>query len=104
MEIFLFWLIFSWLVGYYAKTKGRDQVKAFILAVLISPLIGFIVVALLEDKRNLTKLHSGELKKCPACAEFIQSGALKCKHCGESQIKDKNDDQLQSLINNLKNK
>ncbi|CAN4276813.1 zinc-ribbon domain containing protein [Methylophilaceae bacterium] len=104
MEIILFWLILSCLVGYYAKTKGRDSVKAFILAIFISPLIGFIVVALLENKSDDLQLKSGDLKKCPACAELIKSDALKCKHCGESQAQDKSVDELQLLIKNLKNK
>ena len=33
------------------------------------------------------------MKKCPFCAEDIQSDAIKCKHCGE-WIKGKDDTKL----------
>lgn len=82
MIIFLY-VLFTAMVGYYANKKGRDWVRAIIVSFLLSPLIGFLIVVLLEDKKNEQLLESGKLKKCTSCAELVFFEAKKCKHCGE---------------------
>ncbi len=80
--VIVFWLLFSVFVAMYAHNKGRGTFKALLVSLLFSPLIGFIVVALLENQVNDRLLEYGDLKKCPSCAELVKSEALKCKHCG----------------------
>ena len=68
-----------------AVNKGRSGFGWFLLGFLFSP-IGFILslvvgknVAVLEANAIL----SGELRKCPYCAELVKVEAKICKHCGK---------------------
>lgn len=82
--IFVMWLIFAVLVGVFASSKGRSGIGFFFLAVLLSPLIGFIVALVVSPIRANTEakaIESGDLKKCPNCAEFVKVEAKLCKHC-----------------------
>lgn len=85
MEVFLLWIAFCFVAGVIADRKGRSGGWAFLLSFFLSPLIGIVVALLLRpSQKRLEKqaLASGEVKKCPYCAELIQAAALKCKHCG----------------------
>jgi Na+/H+-dicarboxylate symporter len=82
--IFVIWLIFAVLVGVYASSKGRSGVGFFFIAALLSPLIGFIIAAIVQPIRANTEakaLESGDVKKCPNCAELVKAEAKLCKHC-----------------------
>ena len=75
MGFFIFWIFLSILVGAFASSKKRSGFGWFFLSLIISPLIGFIIVA-------IAGLPRGELKKCPNCAEQVKSEAKVCRFCG----------------------
>lgn len=95
--IIFFWLAFAILVAVFAANKGRNWFLALLAALILSPLIGFIIVLCLRDKKreraeamrhaDLVGRMSGpladanSLRSCPMCAEPIQRAAVLCRHC-----------------------
>ena len=80
MEIFLGWFIFALLVGLLAGSRGRGSGNWFVLAMLISPLLAVIALALLPNLKGQPSPDSHV--KCPDCRELVLIDARKCKHCG----------------------
>ena len=78
MEIFIVWLVLCILAGFYASSKGRSGIGIFIVSLLLSPLIGFIIALILENKN---------LIPCIMCGEVNKKGAQICRFC-EGKIKD----------------
>lgn len=52
MEFVLIWVIFSPLVAVYARRNGRSGVLAFLLAIILSPLLAFLIYALRGESRK----------------------------------------------------
>ena len=84
MFFVLFWFILAILVGVYASSKGRSGIGFFLIAILLSPLIGFIIALIVDPVQASVEaraLETGDVKKCPYCAELVKSEAKVCKHC-----------------------
>ena len=77
MEYAFFWIVFAILVGIFASMRrARNGFGWFLLAMLISPLLAFLLCAALGPSPR-------SRRKCPACAEYIKREAARCKHCGQ---------------------
>ena len=88
MGWFLSWVVFAIIVGVAASSRGRSGFAWFVLAVVISPVLAAILLALMpsmaKPAAEALALDAGELRKCPECAELIRREARKCKHCGSA--------------------
>ena len=78
MEVFIFWVAFSIIIGVFANQRGRNGVLWVIISTLISPLISGIILFILpnlkkeeeEDKQRELEL---EESKNISVKEFIAS-------------------------------
>ena len=85
MEVVVIWLGLSVLAGVIAARKGRSGIGFFLLAALLSPLIGIIAALIANSDAAVMerrRLESGQERKCPHCAELVRIDARVCKHCG----------------------
>jgi ribosomal protein L32 len=91
--VLLFWLVCGLIAGYVYKNKGRSWGIGCVAGFLLGPL--GIILALVSsknelglqrqnEKREAQLVASGEMKKCPHCAELIRSDAKVCRYCGNS--------------------
>jgi len=90
--ILVTWLVLAILVGVYANGKGKSGFLYFILSVILSPLIGFVIAVVSGDNEN-ELIKQGKKRKCPNCGELIRTEAKICKFCN-SKIIDENTETL----------
>jgi membrane protease YdiL (CAAX protease family) len=50
MTLFIIWIVLCFIIGHYGSKRKIGGTLAFLAAFLLSPLIGFIVVALSDKK------------------------------------------------------
>jgi len=79
----ILWLICAFIGMGIGKGKGKAG-AGFALGLFLGP-IGIIIIALMKEntaKVEAEALASGEMRKCPYCAELVKKEAKVCKHCG----------------------
>jgi len=81
------WLILAILVGVYANGKGKSGFLYFILSVLLSPLVGFLIAVISEDNEK-ELVEQGKKRKCLNCGELIRPEAKVCQFCNSKIIND----------------
>lgn len=87
LVVLLGWVLLSVLAGRYAKSKGYGFATTFIASLLLSPVLGFLSVAVRSPRADVVEsqaIASGEVKKCGSCAELVKAEAIKCRFCGEA--------------------
>lgn len=93
---FFLWVMFAVVVGVFAANKGRSGVGWFLLSLVISPLLGFLFVAVMANLKVQAATAAVQAQipgpsthvKCSACAEWVLPEASVCKHCGAARQPD----------------
>jgi hypothetical protein len=74
----LIWVLFAGLVGEFAAKRGHSSALWYVLSLLCSPLVGFLIVALLP---SASEMAPAGYTWCRYCLRTVKSGTDTCPYC-----------------------
>ena len=74
----LIWALLAGLVGEFAEKKGHSSALWYIFSLVCSPLVGFLIVALLPSASDMA---AAEYTWCRHCLRTIKVGSDACPYC-----------------------
>lgn len=90
MEWLFIWLFLAILVGVFAHRRGRMGFGWFVLAVMLSPLLTWLLLLAIGPAKRAGATpapapsplaDTRDRVPCPECRELVLRDARKCKHC-----------------------
>lgn len=85
MDLMLFvglWVVCGIASAVIASSKGRDLGVWAIAGFVLGPIGVLMAIGVAGVRPGEVPLSSGEVRKCPACAELVRREAIKCRFCG----------------------
>ena len=83
MDFIFIYLLIAIAAAMFAGSRGRSGFAWFIVSLIISPLISFIFLLVLPNKKEQSQMPNPSTHvKCPDCRELVLKDAKVCKHCG----------------------
>ena len=74
----LVWALFAGLVAEFAEKKGHSSALWYVFSLVCSPVVGFLIVALLPSARDMVP---GEYTWCRYCLRTVRAGTVACPYC-----------------------
>lgn len=91
MEFVLGWVLLAVAVAFWAGKKGRGPGRWLLFALLLSPLLAGVFLAIADDvseRADHERCSPLTHVRCPDCRELVRKDARKCKHCGTALLPD----------------